>query len=311
MDSIDRLNQAIRYIEENLCARIEYDEISRLTLSPISAFQRFFYLSTGMPLSEYIRRRKLSCAAHDLQNTDDKIIDIALKYGYESPDAFSVAFKRMYNVTPSVMRQENIKFEPFHRLYFELSIKYNKGDIQVKKITQLVSGINEVEIFEMPIIMLIGREIRTLGDTIILGDNEEHIQLPQGLKGNRAPELWQACIEDGSLDVIKKLPSIITNALIGWTGNFGYGEDTSASYIAGAFVPFGTPVPLGYACRVLPATIVAKGIHGTGYPSVIETYESLGYKRHDSEHFNWWGEIYFKDDPNPAMWSPLVPIKKV
>ena len=99
MHSIDRLNQAIRYVEENLCSGIDYEKIGRITLSPISSFQRFFYLSTGMALSEYIKRRKLSLAANDLQNTNDKIIEIALRYGYESSDAFSVAFKRTYNAT--------------------------------------------------------------------------------------------------------------------------------------------------------------------------------------------------------------------
>jgi len=308
MHSIDRLNQAIRYVEENLCSGIDYEKIGRITLSPISSFQRFFYLSTGMALSEYIKRRKLSLAANDLQNTNDKIIEIALRYGYESSDAFSVAFKRTYNVTPSSVRRENIKLESFNRLYFDLSIKHIKGDVNVKKITQLISGINEVEIFEMPTTMLVGREIRTLGDTIVLGEDEDHVQLPQGLKGNRAPELWQACIEDGTLAAIKKLPSIIPNAVIGWTGNFGYGEDTSASYVVGAFVPFGTTIPIGWACRVLPATLIAKGVYGTGYPAVIKTYEEWGYKRHDSELYNWWGEIYFKDE---TMWSSLVPVRKI
>jgi len=134
MDSIDRLNQAIRYIEENLRDGIDYKEISKIMLSPVSAFQNFFYLTTGIALSEYIRKRKLFCAVNDLQNTNDKIIDIALKYGYESPDAFSVAFKRAYNVTPSAARQDNIKVEPFHRLFLEISIKYIKGEVSMNQL---------------------------------------------------------------------------------------------------------------------------------------------------------------------------------
>ena len=134
MESIDRLNQAIRYIEENLHDSIDYSEISKITLSPISAFQRFFCLTTGMALSEYIRRRKLSLAASDVLNTNEKIIDIAVKYGYESADAFSVAFKREYNFSPSFARQNHVSPEPFHRLYFELSVKYIKGDTKMKRI---------------------------------------------------------------------------------------------------------------------------------------------------------------------------------
>jgi AraC-like DNA-binding protein len=134
MESIDRLNQAISYIEENLYDGVDYNEISKITLSPISAFQRFFCLTTGMALSEYIRRRKLSRAASDLLNTNEKIIDIAVKYGYESADAFSVAFKRAYNVSPSFARQNQVSLEPFHRLYYELSVKYIKGDTKMKRI---------------------------------------------------------------------------------------------------------------------------------------------------------------------------------
>ena len=68
MNSIDRLNLAISYIENNLCNEIDYNEISRIILSPISAFQHFFSLTTGMGLADYIRHRKLTCAAHDLRN---------------------------------------------------------------------------------------------------------------------------------------------------------------------------------------------------------------------------------------------------
>lgn len=133
MESIDRLNNVIHYIEENLCDEINYNEICKITLSPISSFQNFFYLTTGIALSEYIRRRKLYLAAYDLKNTKNKIIDIALKYGYKSPDAFNVAFKRAYNVTPSTARKENMEIEPFHRLYFDLSIKYIEGGFYFMK----------------------------------------------------------------------------------------------------------------------------------------------------------------------------------
>jgi len=112
MEPIDRLNQAIHYIEENLHDSVDYSEISKITLSPISAFQRFFCLTTGMALSEYIRRRKLSRAADDILATNKKITDIAVKYGYDSADAFSVAFKRTYNVSPLFARQNQVIWNP-------------------------------------------------------------------------------------------------------------------------------------------------------------------------------------------------------
>ena len=108
MNPIGRLNLAIGYIENNLCNEIDYNEISRIVSSPISAFQHFFSSTTGMGLADYIRHRKLTCAVHDLRDLNCKIIDIALKYGYESADAFSIAFKRLYHMSPSAFRQSNV-----------------------------------------------------------------------------------------------------------------------------------------------------------------------------------------------------------
>lgn len=127
MDWIERLNQAVWYIEQNLDGNIDYNEISRITVSPIALFQRFFVLSTGITLAEYIRRRKLTRALIDLQNTDLKVLDIAVKYGYESSDTFCIAFKRLYGITPSQAKTaENLK--RYDRVYFTLTITYVKGE---------------------------------------------------------------------------------------------------------------------------------------------------------------------------------------
>lgn len=95
MDWVDRMNSAIDYVENNLSCEIDEKEISKIAACSFTLFQGSFTQITRIPLSEYIRRRKLTCAAYDIQNTDGKIIDIALKYGYQSADAFSVAFKRL------------------------------------------------------------------------------------------------------------------------------------------------------------------------------------------------------------------------
>ena len=125
---IEGLNQAVAYIDGNLDGEIDYGEISRLTFSPIALFQRFFVMATGITLTEYIRRRKLTNALNDLQKTDAKIIDIAFKYGYESSDAFCVAFKRLYGMTPSKARITDEKLKHYDRIFFTLTINYIKGE---------------------------------------------------------------------------------------------------------------------------------------------------------------------------------------
>ncbi len=123
MDWVDRMNKVVDYVENSLNGEINEMEISKITACSFSLFQASFSQITGVSLSEYVRRRKLTCAAYDLQNTDEKVIDIALKYGYQSSDAFCVAFKRLHGVTPTDARKNGVKLTFYCRLNFALTIK--------------------------------------------------------------------------------------------------------------------------------------------------------------------------------------------
>ncbi|HEX3037560.1 MAG TPA: GyrI-like domain-containing protein [Oscillospiraceae bacterium] len=123
MEWIDRMNAVVNYVENHLCDQISPDEISKIIASPYTIFQRSFAQITGITLSEYIRRRKLTCAAYEIQNTDKRILDIALEYGYESADAFRVAFKRMHGISPNMVRKMNMQMKFYSRLHFTLTIK--------------------------------------------------------------------------------------------------------------------------------------------------------------------------------------------
>ena len=122
MQWVDRMNCAIDYLETHLTEEIDTAEIGRIMACPYSVFQRLFAPVTGIQLSEYIRRRRLSCAAYDLQNTSLRVLDIAVKYGYDSADAFSSAFKRMHGISPQEAKSANtrLKFSP--RLTFTFTI---------------------------------------------------------------------------------------------------------------------------------------------------------------------------------------------
>lgn len=143
MELMHNFNQALLYIEDHLDSEVDYQEISRITLCPVSVFQRFFALATGISLKEYIRRRKLTCAAQELRDSDIKVIDAAIKYGYESSDAFCVAFKRLYRITPTAARNPLIRLKYYYRLYFTLSVTHIKGDEEMK--TLLVGKYNVKE----------------------------------------------------------------------------------------------------------------------------------------------------------------------
>ncbi len=123
MDTLENMKKAIDYIEDNLDTEIEYVRIAQIALCSQYHFQRMFAFLIGIPLSEYIRRRRLTLAAFDLQNSNAKIIDLALKYGYNSPDSFSRAFLAMHEVTPSKAREKGISLKAYPRVTFSLSIK--------------------------------------------------------------------------------------------------------------------------------------------------------------------------------------------
>ena len=99
MEWIERLNNAVTYIEDNLKGNIDIEEASKIACCSTYHFQRMFAYITGVTLTEYIRRRKLSAAAFDLMEKDSKVIDVALKYGYDSPTAFNRAFQMVHGIS--------------------------------------------------------------------------------------------------------------------------------------------------------------------------------------------------------------------
>lgn len=126
MDGQTGMNQALDYIEEHLAGEIDYAVAARLASCSEWEFRRMFSLLAGIPLSEYIRCRRLTAAAEDICN-GEKIIDVAVKYGYESQAAFSRAFKRFHQVAPSGARNQGVALKLFPRLTCKL-VLMDKGE---------------------------------------------------------------------------------------------------------------------------------------------------------------------------------------
>jgi len=123
MDTTASLNAAMRYIEKRLFDMIDFNEMARIACCSEYQFRRMFSYLAGMSLNEYIRKRRLSCAAELLRTGSEKIIDIAFKCGYESPDAFGKAFQAMYGVSPSALRKGSAVLKSFPPLFFHLTLK--------------------------------------------------------------------------------------------------------------------------------------------------------------------------------------------
>ena len=124
MDTLERFNAALAYIETHLDGVIDGKEISKITFYSPYQFQKIFTAMSGIPLSEYIRNRRLDRAAFDLQNTDETVGAIALKYGYDSPTAFNRAFQRLHGIAPSRIRTERgLQLKAYPPMQFQLCIK--------------------------------------------------------------------------------------------------------------------------------------------------------------------------------------------
>jgi len=123
MDWLDHLNKAVEYIDEHLESEIDNEQLARIACCSVFHFSRMFSYVAGIPLSQYVRNRKMTAASFDLQTTDIKIIDLSLKYGYESPTAFNRAFKRVHGIAPSTARKKGVKLTAFPPISFTMQIK--------------------------------------------------------------------------------------------------------------------------------------------------------------------------------------------
>ena len=171
MDWIKRLNQAIDFIEENLDGELDYEDVAGVAGCPSYYFQQMFLYMTDMTLREYIRRRRLSLSAVELQKGNGKVTDIAMKYGYESPTAFTRAFKNFHGITPSAVKTEPVSFQAYPPISFSMAI-HGGAPLQFR--------IEEKEAF------------RILGRSCPLSK-----ELTENFQ--RIPAVWDAALADGTL----------------------------------------------------------------------------------------------------------------
>ncbi len=123
MDWVARMNSALDYIEAHLTDEMDYGMIAKAACCSAYHFPRMFVAVTGLTLSEYIRRRRLTQAALDLNKSQERVIDAAVKYGYESADAFARAFYRQHHVHPSQAFDSGVQFTYYPRISFHFTLQ--------------------------------------------------------------------------------------------------------------------------------------------------------------------------------------------
>ncbi len=195
MEFLDRMNKVMDYIEGHLTEDLSYEEIAKLSYCSMHQFGRMFTYIVGVPLSEYIRRRRLTVAAFELQSSDIKILDLALKYGYNSPNSFTRAFVEMHDVTPKEARSKGVSLKSYPRLSFKISIK---GDVEMNYRIEEKGEITAVGII---------REVTNNEDGAVWNEffrNGANTKIRDELKLYRAP-YWQMGVympkADGKLEL--------------------------------------------------------------------------------------------------------------
>lgn len=178
MDFIQNLQKAIDYMEEHILEQITYEDVAKHLYVSSYHFHRNFSLVTGITANEYIRNRRLSMAGQELSISYEKVIDIALKYGYESPESFTKAFTRFHGVTPNVARRAGIKLKSFNRLLIKMKLEGG---------TVMDYRIEKREPFK-----LLAKVKKFRNESISEGGNKE------------IPEFWKECGEKGVFEVLKQ-----------------------------------------------------------------------------------------------------------
>ena len=282
MEWIYCLNRAMNYIEEHLQDEIKYEEVAQLACCSTYHFQRMFAYMANIPLSEYIRRRRMTMAAVQLQSTDIKIVNLALSYGYESPTAFNRAFQSIHGVTPSKARQEGIGLKAYPPISFNLSIK---GDVEMNY------RIETKEAF------------RIVGISAPL-----HQELEKNFEV--VPMMWQKAAMTG---IIPKLGQMMNGELNGILGVSACNEREQCKY----FIAVTSDAPLDESLEeyIVPTATWAI-FYGEGtMPDSIQDLEkrivtewlpSSGYEYGNAPDI----EVYLSPDPQNAKFEVWIPVLK-
>lgn len=158
---VKSIQTALDYMEEHLLEELSIEEIAKQANFSVFHFQRTFNVMADITVGEYIRRRRLTLAANELRKSTIKIIDVAHKYGYETPEAFSKAFRKQHGITPTQARKHLGKFKSYNRLVIQVNLKgadpmdYKIVDypafkvVGVKKEFSLINEQNQVGIPKM------------------------------------------------------------------------------------------------------------------------------------------------------------------
>lgn len=281
MEWVTRLNQSIEYIEEHLTdEKLDYQKMGQIACCSAYHFQRMFTYMAGITLSEYIRRRKMSLAAVDLQESSETILDIGQKYGYRSPTAFNRAFQSIHGIAPSAVRTEGVPVKSFPAITFTISVK-GAAELNYRIETKDAFRITGVS---APIFQEIGENFAAV------------------------PNMWKTAAEEGT---VEKLAAMMDAPPMGILGVSVCDDQEQWRYYIAVSSTKEDPELEEY---IVPASTWAI-FSGTGTSQSIQPLEerivtewlpTSGYEYANAPDI----EVYLNADPEHAQYEVWIPVTK-
>lgn len=280
MNSIKVFDEVILYLEKIILdgSEIDYEEISKIAMSPAALFQRIFIFVSGISISEYVRKRRLTLAGHDLKAKDVSILDVAVKYGFGSHSAFARAFKEHHSITPSAAKCETIRLNDFLPINFS-EMRFIGGKRIMAEMKKII--------------------YKEADERLIVG-------LHRITSFSEAGGVWQDFFKSDTVSKINTLSDfkhcddIDENDGIGFMYDFE-GTD-NFNIIIGDFVKIGTEIPDGLFAKNIAKGLTAQvqiegnniaDILNSAYLLITEAIEKTD-RQIDYDNF-YWCEVYTHD----------------
>ena len=277
MNSSKVFDDVIMYLERVAFegCDIDYNEISRIVMSPVALFQRIFIFVAGISISDYVRKRRLTLAGNELKNSDISVIDIAIKYGFQSHSAFTRAFKEQHGITPSQAKQQTTKLNDYLPINFS-EMRFIGGKHIMAEMKKII--------------------YKQADERLMVGMFRETTFQSGG-------QVWQEFFQGDYIDKLNNLSGVKCcddldeNDGIGLMYDFS--DKLNFKVIIGDFVQVNANIPEGLAVKTIPKGLVAHvqiegnniaDILDSAYLLITEAIEKTG-KTIDFENF-YWGEIY-------------------
>ena len=295
MEWIAAIQQAITYMEEHIMEEINYEDVAKQMHTSSYEFHRAFSFLTGMTANAYIRKRRLSLAGREIVETNAKITDIALKYGYETPESFTKAFTRFHGIAPKFAREESVKLLLFNPLVIKIIVEGGKSmDYRI------------VQTKELKFIAL-ARSFRNE----IINDEENH----------DIPDFWEECHDKNLVEAIRNLRPEGKRDLYGLCSPTKQGEGTF-EYGIGVLIDGATSEfdivemeKAGYSIwDVKPGTYVVFDCIGEDGDCIGDTWSrfykeflpQMGYESEAETDY----EIYFEKGRSGLFCELWIPVRK-